>query len=108
MPLRLVPAFQLLVVVAATSAAHAALIAQPAAPTIAGAWVLNPALTQRPDEIGFSPEWARAQGSGGEGDGRSGGGRGRRGGSGSGGALGGAPIPRGGAGGRPRGARLPA
>src|SRR6185312_3164638 len=47
----------------------------------------NPALTQRPEEIGFNPEWARAQGSGGEGGGRSGGGS-RRGGSGSGGVMG--------------------
>src|SRR5678815_120600 len=64
MPLRLVPAFLLFIAIAATSAPHAAPIAQPTAPTIAGAWVLNPALTQRPEEIGFSPEWA-AQGSGG-------------------------------------------
>jgi hypothetical protein len=85
MPPRLVRAFPLLVVLAATSVSHAAPIAQPAAPAIAGAWVLNPALTQRPQEIGFTPDWARAQGSGGEG-GRSGGGR--RGGSGSGGGVG--------------------
>src|SRR5206468_8364024 len=64
--------------------------AQPAAPTIAGAWVLNPALTQRPAEIGFSPDWARAQGSG-SGGGRSGG-RGRRGGSSSGGGATGTPA----------------
>src|SRR5678815_4450591 len=83
MPLRLVPAFLLFIAIAATSAPHAAPIAQPTAPTIAGAWVLNPALTQRPEEIGFSPEWA-AQGSGG--------GRGRRGGSGSGGAPMGVPA----------------
>src|SRR4029077_10926064 len=75
--LRLVLASPLFIALSATSPPHAVLIAQPAAPTIAGAWVLNPALTQRPDEIGFSSEWARAQGSGG--------GRGRRGGSGSGG-----------------------
>ena len=90
MPLRLVRAFPLFVVLAATSATHAATIAQPAAPTIAGAWVLNPALTQRPAEIGFSPDWARAQGSGG-GDGRSSGG-GRRGGSRSGGGATGVPA----------------
>ena len=76
MSLRLVPAFPLFIALAATSAPHVALIAQPSAQTIAGAWVLNPALTQRPEEIGFTPEWARAQGSGG-----------RRGGSG-GGAMG--------------------
>ena len=89
MPLRLVRAFPVIVVLAATSATHAAPIAQPAAPPIAGAWVLNPALTQRPAEIGFSTDWARAQGSGGEGGGRSGGGRG---GSGSGGRGMGAPA----------------
>ena len=89
MPLRLVLPFSLFIALAVTSAPHAALIAQPTAPTIAGAWVLNPALTQRPEEIGFSAEWARAQGSGGEGGGRS------RGGSGSGGgAMGVPPISR--------------
>ena len=91
MPLRLVRAFPLFIALAATSAPHAAPIVQPTAPAIVGAWVLNPALTQRPDEIGFSPEWARAQGSRGEGGGRSGG----RGGSGSGGgAMGVPPISR--------------
>src|SRR5437588_13122025 len=91
MRLRLVRAFTLFVALAATSATHAAPIAQPAAPTIAGAWVLNPSLTQRPEEIGFSRDWARAQGSGGEGGGRS---RGGRGGSGSGGgAMGVSAIP---------------
>jgi hypothetical protein len=59
--------------------------AQSTTPDVAGVWVLNPALTQRPAEIGFSPDWARSTGSGGEGD-RSGGGRGRRGGSGGGGS----------------------
>jgi len=93
-PLRLVLAFPLFIALVASSAPPAALIAQPAGPTIAGAWVLNPALTQRPDEIGFSPEWARALGSGGEGGGPSGGGHGRRGGSGSGGAMGGPAISR--------------
>ena len=87
MPLRLVLASPLFVALAAISASHAAQIAQPAAPTIAGAWVLNPALTQRPEEIGFTAPWARGQGSGGEGGGRSGGGS-RRGGSGSGGVMG--------------------
>src|SRR4029077_11270414 len=47
---------------------------------------------QRPDEIGFNPDWARAQGSGGAGGGRSGGSRGRRGGSGSGGGATGVPA----------------
>jgi hypothetical protein len=89
MPLRFVRAFPLFVVLAAASASHVAAIAQPAAPTIAGAWVLNPALTQSPAEIGFTPDWARAQGSGGGADGGSGGGR--RGGSRSGGGARGAP-----------------
>ncbi|HEX6464171.1 MAG TPA: hypothetical protein VFZ98_06960 [Vicinamibacterales bacterium] len=62
-------------------------VSQPESPNIAGVWVLNPALTQRPAEIGFSRDWARAGGPGGEGTPRSGGGRGRRGG-GSGGAMG--------------------
>jgi hypothetical protein len=50
-------------------------------------WVLNPALTQRPQEIGFSNDWAQAGGEQGSRSGGSGGGggRGRRGGSGSGG-----------------------
>ena len=82
MPLRLVPAFPLFIALAATSAPHVALIAQPSAQTFAGAWVLNPTLTQRPEEIGFTPEWARAQGSGGP----------RRGGSGSGGNAMGLPA----------------
>ena len=82
MPLRLVASFTLFIALAAAPAPHAALIAQPSAQTIAGAWVLNPALTQRPDEIGFTPEWARAQGSGGA----------RRGGSGSGGGTTGMPA----------------
>src|SRR5947207_4210501 len=84
MRLRPVRAFPLFIALAATSATHAASIAQPAAPTIAGAWVLNPALTQHPEEIGFSRDWARAQGSGREGGGRSRGGRGGSGSSGSG------------------------
>jgi hypothetical protein len=89
MPLRLVRAFPLFVVLAATSATYAAPIAQPATPTIAGAWVLNPARTQSPAEIGFTPDWVRAQGSGGGAEGRSGGGG--RGGSRSGGGARGAP-----------------
>ena len=82
MPFRLVPAFPLFIALAAISAPHATLIARPSAQTIAGAWVLNPALTQRPEEIGFTPEWARAQGSGGT----------RRGGPGSGGGAMGVPA----------------
>jgi hypothetical protein len=63
--------------------------AQSTPPNISGAWVLNPALTQRPQEIGFSNDWV--QGAGDQG-GRSGGsgGRGRRGGSGGGGTA--APV----------------
>jgi hypothetical protein len=92
MLLRLAGAFALSVVLAFPCAIHAAPMAQPAA-TIVGAWVLNPALTQRPPEIGFTPAWARVQGSGGDEGGRSG--RGRRGGSGSGGgAMGVPPISR--------------
>jgi hypothetical protein len=62
--------------------------AQAGSGSVAGVWALNPALTQRPEEIGFTPDWARAGGQGGEGSSRSGGGRGRRGGSGSGGGAG--------------------
>ena len=87
MLLGLVRTFALFFLLAATSATHTAPIAQPVAPSIAGAWVLNPALTQRPQEIGFNTDWAHAQGSGREGGGRSGGGGGRRGGSSSGGAM---------------------
>lgn len=54
---------------------------------LAGAWVLNPTLTQRPEEIGFSRDWARGAGAGDERSGRSGGGRGRRGGGSEGGAA---------------------
>ena len=45
MPLRPIRAFPLLVALVATSPTDAAPIAQPASPAIAGAWVLNPALT---------------------------------------------------------------
>jgi hypothetical protein len=61
-------------------------------PNLAGVWVLNPALTVRPAEIGFSPDWARGV-RGGEGSGASGGGRGRRRGSGGSGSLGGSQMP---------------
>jgi hypothetical protein len=81
MPLRLVRAFPLSIIFAATAVPHAAPVARATAPTIAGAWVLNSALTQRPQEIGFGSDWARSQG-GGDGGARSGGGRSRRGGSG--------------------------
>jgi hypothetical protein len=80
MPLRILCAFLFL-----------GLLGQSVSPSIAGIWVLNPSLTQRPDEIGFSPAWG---GAGGEAGGRSGG-RGRRGGSGSsGGAAGVPPVSR--------------
>jgi len=64
-------------------------------PGISGAWVLNPALTEKPAEIGFSPDWMRGAGGGGQSGGSGGGGRGRRGGGGSGGgAIGAPPILR--------------
>ena len=59
---------------------------QPASPNIAGVWVLNPALTKRPAEIGFSPAWAGAAGEQRESP-RPGGGRGRRGSGSSGGSA---------------------
>jgi hypothetical protein len=64
-------------------------------PNLAGVWVLNPAQTVKPDEIGFAPDWGRG-GPGGEGGGgrSSGGGRGRRGGSSGGGGTGAAPASR--------------
>jgi len=71
----------LLVVLSIVAAVLAA--SQPASPDISGVWVLNPALTERPAEIGFSPDWARGGPGGSGGSDRSGGGR--RGGSGSGG-----------------------
>lgn len=51
-------------------------------PNIAGIWILNPALTVRPAEIGFNPAWARGGSSGAGEDAGEGsrGGRGRRGG----------------------------
>ena len=55
-----------------------------ATPDIAGIWVLNPALTERPAEIGFDPGWATS-GAGESGDAageKSRGSRGRRGGGG--------------------------
>ncbi len=58
---------------------------QPGTPGIAGVWVLNPALTVKPDEVGFSNDWARPEDQGGRSTGGGGGGRGRRGGGGGGG-----------------------
>lgn len=63
---------------------------QSASPEIAGVWVLNPALTRRPAEVGFSPDWARAAGERGDTP-RSAGGRGRRGGGSSSGGGQGVP-----------------
>lgn len=70
--------------------------AQPPSPNIGGVWVLNPALTQRPAEIGFTPDWARGAGPEGAGGARPGGGRGRRGGGGGGAAvpMNGVPVSR--------------
>ena len=64
--------------------------AQSDVPNIAGVWVLNPALTVKPDEIGFTPVWAN--GARGESAGRTGGGRGRRGGGGSSGGMNASPM----------------
>ncbi len=55
-------------------------------PNIAGVWVLNPALTVKPAEIGFAPDWGPG-GTRGESGARSGG-RGRRAGGSSGGGSG--------------------
>ncbi len=87
MPLRIVRLFLCLVAVATAAAAQStpAPPSQSASPSIAGVWVLNPALTQKPNEIGFNPGLPPAA-AGERGGGSSGGGRGRRGGSSSGGA----------------------
>lgn len=83
--------FVLALATSAAAQAPAPSTAPSDSPNIAGAWVLNPSLTQRPEEIGFSRDWARAGGEGGAGrsggGGGGGGGRGRRGGGGSGGAA---------------------
>jgi hypothetical protein len=63
-------------------------------PTIAGVWVLNPALTVKPDEVGFATDWANGAGRGDSGGG-SGGGRGRRGGGSSGGGTNASSMSRG-------------
>ena len=95
MPLRIARPFRLLifffVALAGTAAAQSSSSGLPASPTIAGVWALNPALTQKPDEIGFSQDWARG-GPGADTAGRSGGGRGHRGGSGSSGSATGVPT----------------
>ncbi|MGH9411670.1 MAG: hypothetical protein ACRD1V_19720 [Vicinamibacterales bacterium] len=92
MPLWIVRRFLFVAVIAATAQSSPPSVGQSAPPAIAGAWVLNPALTVRPDEIGFNADWARAANqSAGAGTSRPGGGRGRRGGSSSGGGAVGAP-----------------
>lgn len=93
MPSRIVRRF-LFVVLCVTGAVQpsATSPSQPAAPDIAGAWVMNTALTQRPDEIGFARDWTRGAG-GDEGE-RSAGGRGRRGGGSGSGARGAPPVSR--------------
>jgi hypothetical protein len=83
---------------AAVAAAAAAQSSPPAigpaaSPNIAGLWVLNPALTQRPEEIGFSPDWTPARGAG-ETGATAGRERTRRGGSRSGGGAGVPPMSR--------------
>src|SRR3954466_421036 len=79
MPFSIVRSLLVLALAGATAAQSSpAPAGQPPPPNIAGIWVLNPALTQKPDEIGFNAEWAK--GAEGEDGGRSGGGRGRRGG----------------------------
>src|SRR5689334_17378529 len=75
---------------ASTAAAQSppASTAQSESPSLAGIWVLTPALTERPQEIGFNRDWARngeATGASGRSGGRSGGGGGHRGGYGGGG-----------------------
>jgi len=83
MPLRIVSSFALATLVLAGSAAPQS--APPAGgqpePNLSGAWVLNPALTERPQEVGFNQDWGGL--GGGEEGGRSGGGRGGRGGTGA-------------------------
>ena len=93
MPLRIVCPFLCVVAVATAAAAQTTPVpASPStAPSIAGVWVLNPALTQKPEEIGFNPGLPAASGD--RGSGSSGGGRGRRGGS-SGGSGGSPGIPQ--------------
>jgi hypothetical protein len=79
---------------AAASTQSTPLGAQPAPPDLGGIWVLNDALTQKPAEVGFTPDWAQAPRAGGA-EGSRGGGHGRRGGSGSGGGAGGVfPVSR--------------
>jgi len=96
MPLAIARPFLLFIFLTAFTALGTATAQSPstkaAPPTLAGVWVLNPALTQKPDEIGFGQDWIRE--AAGESGGRSGGGRGRRGGSGSGGGTGMPPISR--------------
>jgi len=86
-PFRLLIPILIVVALAGTIAAQSSSTSPPASPTLAGVWVLNPALTQKPDEIGFNPDWAY----GGSGGGSGGGGRRRGGGSGTGASGAGVP-----------------
>jgi hypothetical protein len=95
MPLRIVPLLLLVALATAATQSSPTSAGQAASQGIAGVWVLNPALTQKPDEIGFNNDWARTDGPGDQGSRSGGGGRGRRGGSGStGGAVGSSQISR--------------
>src|SRR6476646_6144160 len=76
----IVRGFVFAVLAGAAAQTPAPSIDQLQSPSIAGVWVLNPALTQRPEEIGFSRGFPQAGGAGGDQSGRSGGGRSRRGG----------------------------
>jgi hypothetical protein len=63
-------------------------------PNIGGIWVLDPSLTQKPAEVGFSPDWARPSAGGDGTRSAGGGGRGRRGGGGSAAPMNGLPVSR--------------
>src|SRR4029078_10692586 len=66
-PFRLLIPILIVVALAGTIAAQSSSTSPPASPTLAGVWVLNPALTQKPDEIGFNPDWAYGGPGGGSG-----------------------------------------
>src|SRR4029078_13147016 len=89
LPFRLLIPILIVVALAGTIAAQSSSTSPPASPALAGVRVLNPALTQKPDEIGFNPDWAYGGPGGGSG------GKRRGGGSGTGGSgAGGAEVPR--------------
>lgn len=70
MPLRFAGLMMFFVALGSSSGAplpHGPL-GQTSAPNVAGVWVLNPALTQRPAEVGFNESWARGGGPGATGD----------------------------------------